>query len=108
MAVKRMVGALVVGAGLMFATPASAQTAAARSQRPVTAGHAWQADVIDQGEVTYPASVQVVGDGAAVSDRDGLRAPGGAATTIRSTGVGRPRLVLDLGLNVGGIVEVGI
>ena len=43
----------------------------------------------------------------------GLKAPGGGATTITSTGVnekgvGSTALVLDLGVNVGGYVEIGV
>ena len=58
--------------------------------------------------LVYPKSVQVVGDASAVDNPEGLEAEGGAATVVRATGPGTPRLVLDLGINAGGYVEVGI
>ena len=73
----------------------------------------WKHYVIDPGNVVYPKAVYVVGAPANVQNPRGLKAPGGGATTITSTGVnekgvGSTALVLDLGVNVGGYVEIGV
>ena len=86
--------------------PAGAQSTLSRS--PVQASSAWKRQVVDPGGLVYPKRVEVVGTASAVSDSSGLKAAGGAVTTVRSTGRGAPRLVLDLGVNTGGHVEVGI
>jgi alpha-L-rhamnosidase len=78
------------------------------SRSPVQASSGWKRYVVDPGAVVYPKRVEVVGAASAVTDPEGMKAPGGAVTTIRSTGSGAPRLVLDLGANTGGYVEVGI
>ncbi len=86
----------------------AAGSASALSGSPVPASSAWKRQVIDPGGLVYPKRVEVVGTASAVGDSSGLRAAGGAVTTIRSTGRGAPRLVLDLGANTGGHVEVGV
>ena len=55
----------------------------------------------------------MAGSPAAIQNTPGLKAPGGGVTTITSSGVdsngvGFPLLLLDLGANVGGYVEIGI
>jgi hypothetical protein len=70
--------------------------------------------VIDPGKLVYPKAVHVVGESPGnVRNTRGLKAPGGGATTIteaglNSRGVGSPSIILDLGFNVGGYVEIGI
>lgn len=72
---------------------------------PAAASSDWRDHVQGpSGPHAYPRAVAVVGDGGAVDDPNGLTAPGGTATTMRPGG----RLVLDLGTNTGGVVEVGI
>jgi len=99
----------LAGAG----APASARDRGAEDPRalsavPLEEDGGWRRYLLDDGDgLVYPTGVAVEGDRAAVEDPDGLKAPGGGATTIRATGAGAPRLVLDLGLNTGGTVEVG-
>jgi alpha-L-rhamnosidase len=82
---------------------ATASAATDLSRRPIPEDKRWRSLVLDQhGGVVYPARVEVVGAG--VDNPDGLRAEGGGATTIS----GGARLVLDLGINTGGYVEVGV
>jgi alpha-L-rhamnosidase len=70
--------------------------------------------VIDPGKLVYPKAVYVLnGSPTNIQNTPGLKAPGGGATTIVSSGlnekgVGDPALLLDLGHNVGGYVEIGI
>ncbi len=97
----------IAGVVLLAAAPASASVDLSR--RPIGEDKRWRAQVLDQhGGVVYPVDVDVVGDVARVDNLDGLRAPGGAVTTIRATGQGAPRLVLDLGINTGGYIEVSV
>jgi alpha-L-rhamnosidase len=107
----------VLSAGVLAALVACAvsadasqaeQPARALSRTPVRATSAWRPYVIDPGAVVYPKAVRVIGDAAAVSDPDGLRAVGGGATTITSSRPGSPRLVIDLGADTGGRVELGV
>jgi alpha-L-rhamnosidase len=95
----------------MAASAGSAYAAASAltlSRSAVPASAAWKRDVIAPGAVVYPNTVRVIGAAGAVSNPSGLRAAGGGVTTIRATGQGLPRLVLDLGVNTGGYVEVGV
>ena len=78
------------------------------SRSAVPASSAWKRDVIDPGALVYPKRVEVVGVAGAVTNPSGLEAPGGGVTTIHAAAAGAPRLVLDLGVNTGGYVEVGI
>jgi alpha-L-rhamnosidase len=104
---------------LVFAlvmAPATAHAAGAvkrESKAPIRASNGWKRYVIDPGEFTYPKSVSVIGSSAGVQNASGLKAAGGGVTTIASTGlgprgVGNPALILDLGVNAGGYVEVGV
>ena len=79
------------------------------SRQPVAASPAWRGYVLDsRSPLVYPRRVIVQRRGGRVTNPSGLRAAGGAATTIEATGKGRPRLVLDLGRDTGGTVEVGL
>lgn len=106
---------------LMFALAASAvlgahasASPARQSKAPVREGSAWKRYVIDPGKLVYPKAVYVVGESPGnVQNTGGLKAPGGGATTIaeaglNSSGVGSPSIILDLGFNVGGYVEIGV
>ncbi len=69
--------------------------------------------MIDPGKLVYPKAVFADGAPTGVQNLRGLKARGGGATTITSSGVtasgvGSSALVLDLGVNVGGYVEIGI
>jgi alpha-L-rhamnosidase len=104
---------LTIAAFALLATPTIADAATPAQQlswSPVAASSAWKRYVVNPGALVYPKTVKVVGESGAatVSDPDGLKAAGGGVTTIHSTGVGIPRLVLDLGVNTGGYVEVGV
>ncbi len=96
------------------AAPQADASAVRQSKTPIPESSAWRQDVIDPGEVVYPKAVFLVnGTAANVQNTQGLKEPGGAAATIVSTGltskeVGMPTLLLDLGANVGGYVEIGI
>ncbi|HEY6639078.1 MAG TPA: alpha-L-rhamnosidase C-terminal domain-containing protein, partial [Solirubrobacterales bacterium] len=91
-----------------------AGTPATESAKPVPARSAWKRYVIDPGKVVYPKAVYVLaGSPETIRNTGGLKARGGGATTITSagvdsSGVGVPALLLDLGANVGGYVEIGI
>jgi len=77
---------------------------------PLPVDQSWRAQVID-GEArdyVYPRHVIVQGDASRVENPEGLRRPGGGATTVNATGEGTPKLVLDLGYNEGGKIQVGI
>jgi hypothetical protein len=80
------------------------------SRHPLKADARWHGYVLDQNDgLVYPKAVSVVaGSPSQVENPDGLKAPGGGVTTIHATGQGAPRLELDLGINAGGYVEVGI
>jgi alpha-L-rhamnosidase len=107
---------MLVFAIAMLAGPAAhADASAARqSKAPIKASNAWKRYVIDPGKVVYPKAVYVVGESPGnVRNTRGLKAPGGGVTTIAETGlnpngVGSPSMILDLGVNVGGYVEIGI
>ena len=81
------------------------------SRHPIPENRAWRDYVTDgsgQGYV-YPRNVYVQnGSASEVDNPQALTGPGKGATTIHSTGKGAPQLVLDLGYDVGGKIEVGI
>lgn len=115
---KTLVGTLLLslvlvasGWGRPHASVHHARGPVALSRRPIPEDRIWRRYVIDgadQGYV-YPKHVYVQGSSASqVSDVTGLEAPGGGVTTIRSTGTGHPQLVLDLGINTGGYVQVAV
>jgi alpha-L-rhamnosidase len=98
-----------VAAPLADASRPTATDAGALSRRPVAASPAWRGYVLDsRSPLVYPRRVIVQRPGGHVTNPSGLRAPGGAATTIEAAAKGRPRLVLDLGRDTGGTVEVGL
>jgi hypothetical protein len=102
---------MLAGAVLLaLATPALAQAGPrALSRHPVRVDPRWQRYVLDQGNgLVYPKHVYVVGDPSAVDNPTGVEGQGGGVTTIRATGRGAPQLVLDLGINTGGYIEIGI
>jgi alpha-L-rhamnosidase len=83
------------------------------SKAPIPASSGWQRYVIDPGKFVYPKAAFVIGSPSGIVNPQGLKAPGGGATTINAgeltpAGVGTPALLLDLGTNVGGYVEVGV
>ena len=100
--------------GLPAPATDAAGPAAPGSGKPVPVRSAWKRYVIDPGQVVYPKAVYVLaGSPTAIQNTRGLKAPGGGITTITSSGVdskgvGLPTLLLDLGANVGGYVEIGI
>jgi hypothetical protein len=103
--------ALIGVLALLAAEPAAGHAADSPTQlsrKPVPAKSGWMRYVVHPGGFAYPKSVQIVGDPVNVQNPEGLEAEGGSATTVTSTGPGAPRLVLDLGINVGGDVEVGV
>jgi alpha-L-rhamnosidase len=97
----------------LSAAQAAASTAG-QSKTPIPASSRWKHLVIDPGQFVYPKAVYIVGESPGnVRNTSGLKAPGGDATTIDETGlnargVGNPSLILDLGVNVGGYVEIGV
>jgi alpha-L-rhamnosidase len=90
--------------------PASARSAAALSRSSVAASSAWERYVISPGQdgFVYPQKVEVVGTAGSVTNPGGLRRQDGQPTVVEASGPGTPRLVLDLGANTGGWVEIGI
>ncbi|MDX6665815.1 MAG: alpha-L-rhamnosidase, partial [Solirubrobacteraceae bacterium] len=108
--IRRLGGAAVAAILLATATAAAAAPSAARlSLRPLQESPRWRALVLDpRSPYVYPKVAEVQGPAAAVSDPHGLEAEGGGATVIDATGGSAPTLVLDLGINPGGTVEVGL
>ncbi len=96
------------------APPAHAAGSAARkSPSPIPPSSRWKRYVVDPGKLVYPKAAYVIGAPTGVVNARGLDARGGGAATIASTGltasgVGATALLLDLGVNVGGYVEVGV
>lgn len=102
---------LVLAAPAVSSADAQArdQTATALSRQPLTDSQAWRRYVLDSTSAAVgPRAITVEGDSTAVTNLDGLKAQDGRVTTIRATGRGTPRLILDLGVNVGGKIEVGV
>lgn len=110
---SRILGVLAVVVALAAAPGAEAApplTAAALSRHDVAQSQRWKSYVLDRSDgLIYPKHVYVVaGSPSQVENPTGLMAPGGGTTTIHSSGKGTPRLVLDLGIDAGGYVEVGV
>ena len=77
------------------------------SLQAIPADPRWQSYVLDPpSSLVYPKAITVQGAGT-VDNPNGLLA-GGSGTTIHASGQGNPTLILDLGLDTGGKVEVGI
>jgi hypothetical protein len=89
---------------------ATVTRAVALSRRPIAAKPGWTRYVRGQStRLVYPKQVYIQnGSRSQVKNPAGLEHAGGGVTTIHSTGTGHPRLVLDLGLNTGGYMEVKI
>jgi hypothetical protein len=100
---------LLVPAFSAAAPPPSSSRAVALSRAGVTEDPRWRSYVLGQDDgLVYPKHVDVVGGSSAVSNPEGLEAQGGAVTTVTSSVLQSPQLVLDLGSDVGGYVEIGI
>ena len=92
---------------LLAPAGAAARSATGLASHPIAEKDAWRSLVLDPpSDVVYPAVVEV--QGGTVADPDGLRGEGGGATVLDATGASLPALLLDLGVNTGGIVEVGV
>jgi hypothetical protein len=110
---RRVAIAVVAVLACGAAAPAMGQeqlTAIARSRTPLAEDGAWRAAIISpRTPLVYPAHAYLdTGAASSVRNLQGLTHNGSGPTTITATGRGTPRLVLDLGINVGGIVEVGV
>jgi alpha-L-rhamnosidase len=107
-------GSVVAVVVALSCTSTAAATTGARalSRRPIAEDARWRTHVLDpQQQYAYPRAVVVEGDRAAVSDPDALTRRGGATTitaTATATAAGSPRLLLDLGVNTGGIVQATV
>ena len=110
-----------IAAMLVFALALPASQAAGafasvadQSKSPVRESPAWKRYVIDPGKFVYPKAVFVVGNQPQnAHNTSALKGPGHGAMTLNAgpvngSGVGSPALLLDLGVNVGGYVEVGV
>lgn len=104
--------ALCLVAAVLALVPAAAEAKSARalSGRPLPERAQWRSYVLGQGSgLVYPQRVDVAGGGgSAFSNPGGLEREGGGVTTIASSLTQQPQLVLDLGRNAGGHVEIGI
>lgn len=110
---KSRVGWCSVTIALATLLPAVARAhvgAITLSKAPVAGSSGWKSYVLDQGDgLVYPQRVYVAkGSSGQVNNPDGLRHAGGGITTITSRTPGDVQLVLDLGINAGGYVEIGI
>jgi alpha-L-rhamnosidase len=99
---------------LIAVVPATAHASLPKqSESAIPESSGWKRYVTDPGNLVYPQAVYAIGSQAGVRNTRGLKAPGGGVTTITSAGVGAKgvgdtALVIDLGVNVGGYVEIGI
>lgn len=114
---RRVVGTLSLGAVAVTAVSfaqtshaAGTTSAVSLSSTPVAADGAWRAAIISpQAPLVYPKHAYVeTGSASSVTNLQGLTHDGSGPTTVTASGKGTPRLVLDLGINVGGYVEVGV
>ena len=103
---------LLLGIFATGAAPAVAHrpgAAQALSKHPVGESHRWRGYVLDSPtRDAYPRHVTVYGDASLVRSPQGLEHRGGRAMTITNTGTGSPLVVADLGLDVGGRVNVAV
>jgi alpha-L-rhamnosidase len=105
--------ALIFVLAVIPATARGADSVRKESKAPIPASSGWKRYVIDPGDVVYPKAVYLVGNPGEAQNTSGLKDQGGGAATITSTGlsakgVGSTAMVLDLGANVGGYVEIGV
>ncbi|HEY4591882.1 MAG TPA: hypothetical protein VIJ61_05705, partial [Thermoanaerobaculia bacterium] len=113
---RRLEAAALALLFVLAVLPATAQGAASvrkESKSPIPASSTWKQYVVDPGDLVYPKAVYLVGAQGNAQNTSALKARGGEAATITSTGlnekgVGSTALVLDLGVNVGGFVEIGV
>lgn len=82
------------------------------SSNPLVERAGWEDTLIDPtGEYVYPVSVTPEGNPAHIDNPELLKAADGKCATIKSNSplleLNPNRLVIDLGINTGGIVEVG-
>jgi alpha-L-rhamnosidase len=110
MSARRSAPAVVVLAALWWTAAAmAAPTAAHLSLQPLRANPHWRSLVLDpRSPYVYPRTVEVQGPASTVTDPSGLEGEGGGATVIDATGGTAPTLVLDLGIDTGGTIEVGL
>jgi hypothetical protein len=113
------VGALAASlafAGLAAAAPAAAQggpanpdPAVAMSQRALGERNGWRGYVQDSpGQVVYPYAVSGWGPPGYAVNPAALKADDDRAATLRRNLFGQGFILIDLGRNVGGVVEIGI
>lgn len=77
------------------------------SRRPIAEDPTWKSRVVDpSAEWVYPSRVTVVGGG--ITNPDALKAADGRSMTITATGQGPPPVVIDMGIDTGGYVPVGV
>ncbi len=112
---SRLAAALAIAFAVVASQAAGAHASVAgQSKTPIPESKRWKRYVIDPGNLVYPKAVYVIGGSPAnVRNTRGLKSPGHGATTIdesglSANGVGQPALLLDLGANVGGFVEIGV
>ncbi len=90
------------------ATPAT-QSVSQLSGCDVSEKSNWRGYVLDSADgLIYPKAIYIQGDAASVSNPDALKAADGRVMTLNAKGTGKPTLMLDLGTNAGGHVEIGI
>jgi hypothetical protein len=106
---------LVFATALLACQAAGAYASVAdQSKSPIPASNGWRRYVVDPGKFAYPKAIFVVGNQPQnAHNTRGLKSPGHGVATLNAgptsaNGVGSPALLLDLGVNVGGYVEVGI
>lgn len=83
------------------------------SAQPIPERSDWARQLIDPvGEHVYPAAVIVEGDEASVQRVDALKEADGECATLSSDAalmaLNNNRVVVDLGINTGGVVEIGL
>jgi hypothetical protein len=84
-------------------------SAASLSSSPVPVDERWRGLVEDPASAyVYPRAVLVQGDAGAVRNASGLAHPGHGVTVIQAGLAGSPTLLLDLGVDTGGTIEVGV
>lgn len=107
-----ILAALAVFAGPAAAAPAAGEgpsRAVVMTQKPLGERGGWRQYVQDSPRgVVYPYAVSAHGSPGHASNPAGLRADDDRAATIRRDLLGQGFILIDLGRNVGGVVEIGI
>jgi hypothetical protein len=79
------------------------------SEKPLGERPGWRRHVLDSPrQVVYPQAVSAWGTPLYARNPDGLKTDDGSAAVLRRDLLGQGWILIDLGRNVGGVVEIGL